>query len=90
MDIFKLAQNFVTQPNTTKLNLIIFGNTGVGKTYLSECILNCALSNNKNSIPNKFLNIIKCALDEIGKNSPIPCTIPNIIVFIISMLHLLN
>ena len=46
MDIFKLAQNFVTQPNTTKLNLIIFGNTGVGKTYLSECILNCALSNN--------------------------------------------
>lgn len=43
---FILANNFITQPETKKLNFIIFGNTGVGKTYLSECMLSKALEKN--------------------------------------------
>ena len=31
-------------------------------------------------IPNKSLNIIKCADDDIGRNSAIPWIIPNIII----------
>jgi hypothetical protein len=37
----------------------------------------------KNSLvfmPNKYRPIIKCAVDEIGKNSVIPSIIPKIIV----------
>lgn len=49
-DIFNLSKNFINKPSTQKLNLIIFGNTGVGKTYLSECILSDALMLNLSPI----------------------------------------
>ncbi|MBR2467428.1 MAG: ATP-binding protein [Clostridia bacterium] len=41
--IYTLTQSFVTKENGTKTNLVLYGQTGVGKTYLTECALNEAL-----------------------------------------------
>lgn len=45
-DIYKLAESFVDTQNAKKTNFIMFGNTGVGKTYLCECMLNKAITSN--------------------------------------------
>ncbi len=42
--IYNLTRSFVEKTDSTKYNLVITGNTGVGKTYLSECALSLALN----------------------------------------------
>lgn len=41
--IYTLTQNFVAKEDSTKSTLVLYGKTGVGKTYLTECALNEAL-----------------------------------------------
>lgn len=56
-DIYKLARSFTELENTKKLNFIMFGNTGVGKTYLSECMLSSAINNNKYALLTTSFNL---------------------------------
>lgn len=56
--IYDLAKSFVDKFNeTTKQNIIIVGNTGVGKTYLTECLLNEAINNDIFSIYTTAFNL---------------------------------
>ena len=49
--LYELAQNYILKFNESKKqNFIICGKTGVGKTYLTECMLNEAVNNNIFSI----------------------------------------
>ena len=46
-NIYKISKDFILKfKETDKQNLVILGNTGVGKTYLTDCILNEAIHNN--------------------------------------------
>lgn len=49
--LYELAQSYILKFNESKKqNFIICGKTGVGKTYLTECMLNEAVNNNIFSI----------------------------------------
>lgn len=49
--LYEIAKEFVDKfYETKKQNLIIVGNAGVGKTYLTECMLNEAIKNNIYSV----------------------------------------
>lgn len=41
--LYKLAKEFVAKTDTTKINFIVCGKTGVGKTYMAECMVNEAI-----------------------------------------------
>ena len=43
--IYNLTKSFVEKKDGTKQMVVIYGKTGVGKTYLTECALNQAISN---------------------------------------------
>ncbi len=55
--IYKLANEFVELKNPKKHNFIMFGDTGVGKTYLSECMLESALNNNQYALLTTSFNL---------------------------------
>lgn len=43
--LYSLAKEYVEKQNSAKCNFIICGKTGVGKTHLSQCMLNDAINN---------------------------------------------
>ena len=69
--IYTLTQSFVTKEDSTKTNLVLYGKTGVGKTYLTECALNEALDRDLYTVYTSafklnevFLNYHIAKLDE--------------------------
>ena len=56
--LYELAENYIEKFNETKkLNFIVSGKTGVGKTYLTECMLNKAIENNIFSVYTTAFNL---------------------------------
>jgi len=58
-DIFDFTRNYANSFNNGSCSILMFGETGLGKTHLSLAIANCVLNNGYSVIYDSIINILR-------------------------------